>query len=179
MPEISITTSGISKLLQNLNIHKAIGPDQINVKILRELQDILASILEIIFNHSLNTGIVPSDWKIDVFQANITSLFKKGDRSQPNTYRPISLTSIVSKLFEHILSSNIRKHLESNNILHHCQHGFRQFHSCETQLISLVQDLTLNFDEDIQTDLISMDFAKAFDTVPHHRLLYKLQWYGI
>ena len=166
MPEISITTSGISKLLQNLNIHKAMGPDQINAKILRELQDILAPTLEIIFNHSLNTGIVPSDWKM----ANITPLFKKGDRSQPNNYRPISLTSIVSKLFEHILSSNIRKHLESNNILHHCQHGFRQFHSCETQLISLVQDLTLNFDEDIQTDLVSMDFAKAFDTVPHHRL---------
>ena len=113
-------------------------------------------------------------------------IHEKGDRSlkkeialKPNNYRPISLTSIVSKLFEHILSSNIRKHLESNNILHHCQHGFRQFHSCETQLISLVQDLTLNFDEDIQTDLVSMDFAKAFDTVPHHRLLYKLQWYGI
>ena len=121
MPEISITTSGISKLLQNLNIHKAMGPDQINAKILRELQDILAPTLEIIFNHSLNTGIVPSDWKM----ANITPLFKKGDRSQPNNYRPISLTSIVSKLFEHILSSNIRKHLESNNILHHCQHGFR------------------------------------------------------
>ena len=137
MPEISITTSGISKLLQNLNIHKAMGPDQINAKILRELQDILAPTLEIIFNHSLNTGIVPSDWKM----ANITPLFKKGDRSQPNNYRSISLTSIVSKLFEHILSSNIRKYLEFNNILHHCQHGFRQFHSCETQLISLVKIL--------------------------------------
>ena len=97
MPEISITTFGISKLLQNLNIHKAMSPDQINVKILRELQDILAPILEVIFNHSLNTGIVPSDWKM----ANIMPLFKKGDRSQPNNYRPISLTSIVSKLFEH------------------------------------------------------------------------------
>ena len=79
------------------------GPDQINAKILRELQDILAPTLEIIFNHSLNTGIVPSDWKM----ANITPLIKKGDRSQPNNYQPISLTSIVSKLFEHILSSNI------------------------------------------------------------------------
>ena len=101
MPEIFITTSGISKLLQNLNIHKAMCPDQINAKILRELQDILAPILEIIFNHSLITGMVPSDWKM----ANITPFFKKGERSQPNNYRPISLTSIVSKLFEHTVNN--------------------------------------------------------------------------
>ena len=111
--------------------------------------------------------------------ANVIPLFKKGDRSQPNNYRPISLTSITSKIFEHILSSNIMKHLEVNNILNHHQHGFRHNHSCKTQLVSLIQDLSLNFDNDIQTDLISMDFAKAFDTVPHCRLLYKLQWYGI
>ena len=111
--------------------------------------------------------------------ANVTPLFKKGDRSKPNNYRPISLTSITSKIFEHILSSNIMKHLEANNILNGHQHGFRHGYSCETQLISLVQDLCLNYDKDIQTDLISMDFAKAFDTVPHCRLLYKLQWYGV
>ena len=104
-------------------------------------------------------------------------------KKEPNNYRPISLTSIVSKLFEHILSSNIRRHLETNSILHHHQHGFRQFHSCKTQLISLVQDLTLNFDEDIQTDLISMDFAKGLRPL----ILWlttdyytdNLQWYGI
>ena len=66
------------------------------------------------------------------------------------------------------------KHLETNGILHHRQHGFRHNHSCETQLISLVHDLTYNYDAGMQTDLISMDFAKAFDTVPHQRLMYKL-----
>ena len=70
-------------------------------------------------------------------------------------------------------------HPETNNILYHHQCGFRHNYSCEVQLISSVQDLALNYDEDVQTDLISMDFAKAFDTVPHCRLLYKLQWYGI
>ena len=92
MPKISITISGIRKLLQNLDIHKAMGPDQISAEILKELQDILAPILKIIFNYSFNTGTVPCDWKM----ANITPLFKKGDRSQPNNYRSISLTSIVS-----------------------------------------------------------------------------------
>ena len=72
------------------------------------------------------------------------------------------------------------KYLETNNILNCHQHGFRHNYSCKTQLISLVQDLTLNYDKDIrQTDLISMDFTKAFDTVPRRRLLYKLQWYGV
>jgi len=118
---------------------------------------------------------VPDDWR----KANITPEFKKGDRSQPSNYQPISLTSIVSKIFEHILSSHITKHMEMNNILHQQQYGFRCNRSCETQLISLFQDLSLNYDNDIQTDLIFLDFAKAFDTVPHQKLLYKLQWYGI
>ena len=88
-------------------------------------------------------------------------------------------TSIVSKIFEHIFSSHITKHLEDNNILNEHQHGFRQNCSCETQLISLFHDLSQSYDKDIQTDLISLDLAKAFDTVAHQRLLYsKLQWYS-
>ena len=71
------------------------------------------------------------------------------------------------------------KHLETNGILHHHQHGFHHNCSCETKLISLVHDLTHNYDIDVQTDLISMDFAKGFDTVPHQRLMYKLHWYGV
>ena len=175
MPDISITVSGIKSLLHNLNVHKATDPDEISARILKEAGDILAPTLKITFDYSLSTGIIPENWKV----ANVTPLFKKGDWSQPNNYRPISLTSITSKLFEHIFSSNIMKHLETNNILNCHQHGFRHNYSCETQLISLVQDLTLNYDKDIQTDLISMDFTKAFDTVPHCRLLYKLQWCGV
>jgi len=96
-----------------------------------------------------------------------------------SNHRLISLTSIISKIFDHTLSSHITKHLEINNSLHQQQHGFRCNCSCEAQLISLFQDLSLNYDNDTQTDLIPLDFAKAFDTVPHNRLLYKLQWYGI
>ena len=70
-------------------------------------------------------------------------------------------------------------HLEGNDILYELQHGFRKNKSCETQMISLLYDLAHNVDQRMQTDLISLDFAKAFDTVPHNRLLYKLDWYGI
>jgi len=77
----------------------------------------------------------------------------------------------------HILSSHIMRHFESNNILHNSQHGFRHNRSCEPQLLSLVHELMYNHDNNIQSDIILTDFAKAFDKVPHKRLLHKLQWY--
>ena len=170
MLDIDITTSGIDALLSNLKIHKATGPDEISARVLKEMHSSITPILKVIFDCCLNTGVVPNDWKI----ANVTPLFKKGDRLQTSNYRPISLTSIISNIFELNLCSNIMKHLETNGILHHLQCGFWHNRSCETQLISLVHDLTYNYDEGMQTDLISMDFAKAFDTVPHQRLMYTL-----
>jgi len=170
MSDIIRTVTRIVNLLQNLDVHKATGPDEISARVLKELSDVLSPTLKIIFDYSLDTSTVLKNWK----EVNVTFIFKKGDHSQPNNYRSISLTNIVSKIFEHILSSSIMKHLETNNIIHYHQHGFRCNHSCETQLIS-VQDLIFNYNKNIQTDLISMDFAKAFDTVSHLRLLYKLQ----
>ena len=92
-------------------------------------------------------------------------------------YRPISLTSITCKMLEHIITSNIVQHLDSDNILHDAQHGFRKHRSTETQLIQLIDNLAHNIDNRIQTDAILLDFQKAFDKVPHHRL-YKLKYYG-
>jgi hypothetical protein len=80
---------------------------------------------------------------------------------------------------EHVITKHVLNHLESNNLLYDLQHGFRHSRSCETQLLSFVQELAANSDKNIQTDLIIMDFAKAFDKVPHQRLLYKLKFYGI
>ena len=89
------------------------------------------------------------------------------------------LTSFISKVFEYIIAFNIIKHFESNGVLYHLQHGFQQNLSCETQLISLFHKLTFNYDQRTQTDLVSMDFAKAFDMIPYKKLFYKLNWYGI
>ena len=100
----------------------------------------ISPILEIIFNKSLQTGQVPNDWK----EANVAPIFKKGDKHNPSNYRPISLTCIISKCMEHILVSNIMQHLDSNKILYALQHGFRENLSCDTQLLSLFQDLSSN-----------------------------------
>ena len=82
-------------------------------------------------------------------------------------------------MMEHILASNIRKHLDVNNILSTAQHGFRKKHSCETQLLNTVEDLARSLDQREQIDCLILDFSKAFDSVPHQRLLYKMDWYGI
>ena len=111
-------------------------------------------------------------------------VYKKGEKYDAANYRPVSLTCICCKTLEHIIVSNINKHLSLENILADCQHGFRSQRSCETQLVQFFHDMASNLDQALnrghrQTDVIIMDFAKAFDKVPHKRLLYKLRYYGI
>ena len=172
---IIIHTPGIEKLLKNLDPKKASGVDEISPRILKEFSQELAPLLSKIFQASLDTGNLPEDWR----KANITPIHKKGDRTKPENYRPISLTSVCCKLLEHVVHSHIMNHLESYNVLSKYQHGFRKGHSCESQLIQTMHDLTLSLDKRTQTDMIVTDFSKAFDTVPHHRLILKLNQYGI
>lgn len=175
MPGITVTVHGVHKLLLRLKPGKAHGPDAIPNKILMETADQIAPCLARIFQQSIDTGEVPLDWK----HANISAVFKKGDKSIAANYRPVSLTSVCCKLFEHIIYSNIMDHLDSNNIIVEYQHGFRNKHSCETQLIGATEDIAKNIDNGHQTDLLILDFSKAFDTVPHARLMGKLQYYGV
>ena len=123
-----------------------------------------------IFTQSLNSGNLPEDW----LTANVTPIFKKGDRANPTNYRPISLTSICCKLLEHILYHSITEHLLTYQILSDKQYGFRPNHSCETQILNIVEEIQLALDHHLPVDLIFIDFRKAFDTVPHQRLLKKL-----
>jgi hypothetical protein len=175
MPTINISRNGILKQLQNLKENKASGPDSIPPRVLKAAANPVSFCLERIFQASLSTGTVPQDWK----QANITPVFKKGERFKASNYRPVSLTCICSKLLEHIVVSNMMDHFDENSILADCQHGFRSERSCETQLLSLTQELHQSLEDKEQVDMVVLDFSKAFDKVPHKRLLTKLWNYGV
>ena len=175
MPDFQITLDGVTKLLKDLNPHKAPGPDGVPAQILKIAAEEIAPSLRLIFEKSLNSGELPLSWLC----ANISPIFKKGERTSANNYRPISLTAVCCKILEHILHSQIMSHFDKHSILTNRQHGFRRHHSCETQLILTSHDLALSLNNRSQTDLIIMDFTKAFDSVPHNRLLLKLNHYGV
>ncbi len=118
MLEINITTPGIEKLLKNLNIPKAAGPDQTTPRVLKELAEVLAPILTAIFRKSYETGEVV--WK----SANVVAIVKKGEKCKPSNYHPVSLTCICCKIMEHIVTGNIMIHNKLHSILYRFQHGF-------------------------------------------------------
>ena len=175
MPEIQVTEKGVLKLLQALNISKAAGPDGIRPRVLKELSSELAPIFTLLFQASLHQQSIPDIWK----HANVTPIYKKGDKTNPSNYRPVSLTCISCKLLEHIICSRLMQHLTKHNILYPLQHGFRDKRSCESQLIEFVNDIAFNMQKGHQNDVVVIDFAKAFDRVAHNRLLYKLSSYGV
>ena len=131
--------------------------------------------LEMIYKLSLTTKQCPDDWR----SANVTPIYKKGDRADPSNYRPVSLTSQVCKILESIVRSHILKHLAQNNILRSEQHGFREGRSCLTNLLEIVEKWTKILDDGDGIDVAYLDFSKAFDLVSHKHLIYKMSKYGI
>ena len=172
--DINFSASDVRKKLAKLKANKASGPDGISVNVLRNCLNFDYP-LSVLFNMSLQSGIVPSDWR----DANVTPLFKKGSRTSSNNYRPVSLTSQIVKLLERLVYDHVFQTLIANKTISCDQHGFQDRCSCITQLLECLNDWTLNFDEGVQTDIIYLDFSKAFDTVPHKRLLIKLKNCGI
>ena len=170
-----MSQEGVLKLLLDLKENKASGPDNIPPRVLKVAAEPISHCLQLMFTASLHTGTVPNDWK----QANITPVFKKGERFKASNYRPVSLTCICSKMMEHVIVSQMMRHFDEHSILVDCQHGFRKRRSCETQLLSLTQELHEHLEGKGQIDMVVLDFSKAFDKVPHQRLMAKLWNYGI
>ena len=131
--------------------------------------------LKILMTQSFQNSQLPEDWRLAI----VKPIFKKGDKFQAVNYRPISLTAVIAKIMESIISDEIRKFLLANNVLPAEQHGFVPKKSVSTNLLCAVSDWTKNFDRGVATDVVYFDFCKAFDKVPITNLLLKLRHYGI
>ena len=173
---IEITAEKVAGKLEKLNKFKGSGPDNMHPHLLKEAAIPISIPLSMIFQESLRSGETPSDWR----RANVTPIFKKGDRTDPANYRPVSLTSQVCKVLESIVRDQILEHLEVNGLLSDKQHGFRKGRSCLTNLLTTLEEWTKIMDEkDNCVDVAYLDFRKAFDLVSHRHLLLKLEKHGI
>ena len=122
MNDITVSKDGVIKLLNGLNPPKALGPDELHPRVLKELATELGPVFAHLFQQSIDTGEIPKEWSL----ANICPLFKKSDRSLACNYRPVSLTCVPCKLLEHIVCSNIMAHLDEYKLLSDRQHAFRK-----------------------------------------------------
>jgi len=172
---IIFSESQILDKLSKLNCTKSPGPDAIHPRVLFELREYIAYPLKLIFEESYKQKQLPMDWR----SANITALFKKGSKNDVTNYRPVSLTSIVCKLMESIIRDLIIKHFKDNNFFSQKQFGFIKGRSTVSQLLKMLDEWTEILEYGGHIDVVYTDFEKAFDKVPHKRLINKLASYGI
>ena len=175
MRNLTVTKDMVVKKLKKLNPNKSGGMDGLSPRVLLESAESIAEPVTLLINKTLDEGNLPQRWK----DAEVTPIFKKGKKSTPGNYRPVSLTSVLCKVTESIIRDHIMNHLYRNQLLTECQHGFVRSRSCITQLLECLDAWTDMLDQGGSIDVVYMDYAKAFDKVAHERLLRKLQGYGL
>jgi len=160
--------------LCSLDINKSPGPDFWHPRFFKEALE-LTKPLSVLFQKSLDAGEIPTVWKL----ADIVPVFKKDDYKLPSNYGPVSLTRLIYKLLESVIRDKVFEYLFRNNLLSNQQHGFVPRRSCVTQLLTALNYWTESLEKGTPVDVIYLDFSKAFNLVPHERLLSKLRAYGI
>ena len=175
MGQLVVTPEVVASKINNMKENKSPGVDGISPKILKETVAQISTPLAHVFNMSLQEGIVPLEWK----EANIIPLFKKGSRNKSVNYRPVSLTSVICKLLETIMRDHMMDFLVKHKLINPSQHGFLKARSCLTNLLCFFEEITKWVDDGSPVDVIYLDFQKAFDKVPHQRLILKLKSHGM
>ena len=173
---ISVTPKMVRKVVMNLDLSKASGPDCILVVVLKNCEPELSYILAELFNKCLKESCFPDCWKA----SSVVPVFKNvGERSTAKNYLPVSLLSVVSKVFEKLVNNRIVGHLEKCGLFSDFQYGFRSYRSI-ADLLTVVSDrIARAFNRSGATRAVALDISKAFDRVWHAGLLQKLKSYGI
>ena len=151
---LHISENGVFMLLDRIDVSKSSGPYKLPGRLLQSLAKEITPVLHFIFTQSLCTG------ELLTAQANVAPIFKKGSKLQAVNYRPVSLTCITCKQFEHIICKHMLTHIEDHKILTDLQHGFRSGRSWETQLVTTFQDLAqIHNKKENQIDIAVLDFS--------------------
>ena len=161
--------------IKKLKSKSAPGLDGISAILLKKLINVVSFPLSILFNISLSSGTVPNAWK----RAIVIPVYKKGETKNPINYRPISLTSIVSKLMESVIKDSLMRHCTAGNLLSEHQFAFMPRKSANLQLIQYLDIINTNCSKGYQVDSVYLDFRAAFDSVVHSKLLFKLKLFGV
>lgn len=165
----------ILHVIHSLKDNCALGWDGISTSIIKATRKVLTPILCHIFNLSFTTGVFPQIFK----KALVHPIFKSGDRDSVSNYRPISVLTVMSKVFEKIINKRLVQFLNQNKILSENQFGFRSGRSTDEAVLKLSETVIENFDNKLRTIGIFLDLSKAFDTVSIPILLSKLECAGI
>ena len=162
------------EIIKNSKGKKAAGIDKISMSIIKENREILAPILTYLINLMIRSSKFPSNQKI----ARVKPLHKKGAKSDPNNYRPISILTAVSKICEKVLAMQLRLHFENNNLFYENQFGFREKKNTSLAISKLMENLYQSFNDSEIKQGVFIDFSKAFDTIDHNILIKKLPFYN-
>ena len=173
---ISVIPKIVKKVIVNLDLSKASGPDCIPVVVLKDCEPDLSYILAELFNKCLKESCFPDCWKV----SSVVPVFKNvGERSTAKNYRPVSLLSVVSKVFEKLVNNRIVDHLEKCGLFSDFQYGFRSSRSTADLLTVVSDGIAGAFNGSGATRVVALERSKAFDRVWHAGLLHKRKSYGI
>ena len=175
LPENKLTEKELEDAFLSLKTDKSPGCDDICANVVKNVCVFIKQPLGYIFNLSLTQGVFPEKLKI----ARVTPIFKSGDETLLNNYRPISVLPCFSKLLERIMYNRLYSFLQENNLLYEKQFGFQASHSTEHAIIDLLNQIYESFNKNEFTVGVFIDLSKAFDTVNHDILIEKLACYGI
>jgi hypothetical protein len=175
LSNIVFSSDVVREALSNLKPKFSSGADGFPSILFKNLADFLCEPLSILFTVSLHTNSVPNEWS----KSLVTPLFKKGSLSDPKNYRPVALTCVACRVMERIVKDVIVSHLSAHQLIHKKQHGFISRHSTVTQLLECVELWQSQRDFGVPTDVVYLDYSKAFDSVSHQKLVFKLESVGI
>ena len=173
--DVCFTPAKVLKVLQGLKSKNSHGPDGFPNILLKRLSTALCHPLAFVFQASFRSHVLPASW----LHAIVIPVFKKGPTSSTSNYRPISLTCVCCRVMERIINQELLSYLYQHGLISKCQHGFLHKRSTCTNLLESVYDWSIALNNKLTTDIVYIDFQKAFDTVSHQKLLNKLEGYGI